>query len=446
MSRLMSKLFFLAVCTVILVFTFISFFNPSVGNHYKWDTARANTESLRGAIPQKSPLSPPTAYVVSQDSTSPGSGGSEEKQNLKQDEIDQKNRDDEIKKQKLEAEMKENAVKKQDKMIKQDDAKNKTEDEKKQEEENKRKAGETQKKIEEDARFRINVGSFVVPKNIYYDPVGPKPHEIIMLCASDGKGHNGGIPDILNVVASNRQEYADLHGYTYQFLNVSKYNIGEAQPVWAKLPAIVEAFNLHPKAQWVWWLDLDALIMTPTVDLREYILSPEALEKKLLRGAEYNRPGQGGTGVFSPKNQKFEDIEIIITQDQNGLNAGSFFIRRSEFTKILLSIWSDPFFVKAEWLGQEQESLFHLATEHEQVRKHVGIVQLREINAYALKNVDNWSWEKGVLAIHFAGCWVADRCVPLWNEFLGYMTPVSAVRDTYVRPKHPSEDKSSPLQ
>ena len=60
-----------------------------------------------------------------------------------------------------------------------------------------------------------------------------------MLAASDGKGHNNGIPNILSAIQPNRQEYANLHGYHYLFIDISKYGLTGIHPVWAKLPSIV---------------------------------------------------------------------------------------------------------------------------------------------------------------------------------------------------------------
>ena len=194
-------------------------------------------------------------------------------------------------------------------------------------------------------KIKVHTGTFTVPPDLVHSPAGPEPSEIVLLAASDGKGHNGGIKNILADITPNRQEYADFHGYKYQFLNISKYSIGGAHAVWAKLPAIVETFNLHPQAKWIWWLDLDAIIMTATVDLRTHLLSHDALKEKMLLGFEMNRSGGGLSGFVTQKNPDLALIDLIITQDQNGLNAGSFFIRRSEFTKIFIDMWADPFYV-----------------------------------------------------------------------------------------------------
>jgi len=58
----------------------------------------------------------------------------------------------------------------------------------------------------------------------------------------------------------------------------------ERHAVWGKLPAIMHAMETHPSADWVWWLDIDALIMTSSIDLYDHLLSPEVLRTRLLEG------------------------------------------------------------------------------------------------------------------------------------------------------------------
>jgi hypothetical protein len=206
-------------------------------------------------------------------------------------------------------------------------------------------------------KIKIYPGTFDVPKDLVHDPAGPEPNEIVLLAASDGKGHNGGIENILADITPNRQEYADLHGYVYQFLNISKYDIGSAHPVWAKLPAIVETFNLHPQAKWVWWLDLDAIIMTPTVDLRTHILAHDVLQRKMQKGQSINKISNADISITMPTNPDINNIDIIVSQDHNGINAGSFWIRRSDFSKMFIDLWADPMYVRENWIAQEQDAM-----------------------------------------------------------------------------------------
>jgi hypothetical protein len=52
-------------------------------------------------------------------------------------------------------------------------------------------------------------------------------------------------------------------------------------PVWAKFYAIMDAFEKFPKSEWVWWLDLDAIILTPQVDVYSLFLESSAMKGML---------------------------------------------------------------------------------------------------------------------------------------------------------------------
>src|SRR5216110_139526 len=93
----------------------------------------------------------------------------------------------------------------------------------------------------------------------------------------------------------NRLSFAEAHGkfpwdlanlgYTFMLIDSNKFSVSvEKHPVWCKVPAIAEALEKHPSAEWIWWLDLDTIIMTPHLDLHKYILNPEAMKSRLLQG------------------------------------------------------------------------------------------------------------------------------------------------------------------
>ena len=68
-------------------------------------------------------------------------------------------------------------------------------------------------------------------------------------------------------------------------LDANKFEVAkEKHPVWCKWPAIAEAMKTYPSAEWVWWLDLDAIIMTPHLNLHDYLLGPEVMKSRLLIG------------------------------------------------------------------------------------------------------------------------------------------------------------------
>ena len=55
-------------------------------------------------------------------------------------------------------------------------------------------------------------------------------------------------------------------------------------PVWGKLPAILQACEKYPRAEWIWWLDIDAIILNPEIELFQHLLDPLVLQTKLLQG------------------------------------------------------------------------------------------------------------------------------------------------------------------
>lgn len=103
------------------------------------------------------------------------------------------------------------------------------EEEKKPEDKKKEEKKKEEKKKEEKPNPIIRA-TFEVG-DVKHDADGPKPSEIVLLAASDGKGHNGGIVGLLDMAKKNRQEYADLHGYKFEFINITKYDIGNAHAV-----------------------------------------------------------------------------------------------------------------------------------------------------------------------------------------------------------------------
>jgi galactosyl transferase GMA12/MNN10 family len=202
-----------------------------------------------------------------------------------------------------------------------------------------------------------------------------------------------------------------------------KYNIShERSPVWAKMAAVEEAFATFPSAEWVWWLDMDAIIMTPSLELYEHLLDPEVMKTKLLDGEEI----VSNDRIREPYGQKFRtgevcshvlpttdhkttnpsEIDIICTQDLNGMNLGSFIIRNSQTMSLLVDLWSDILLVDysdQHWLLKEQDLLLHLIFEHPVLRKRMGWVQQNVINAYWFGD-DRQLWKPGDLVIHFPDC------------------------------------------
>jgi len=99
--------------------------------------------------------------------------------------------------------------------------------------------------------------------------------------------------------------------------------------------------------------------MTPTVSLIDHILSHTAMDQALQYDTQFKCcNGKRKEAWTTPKTStNISAIDFLIAQDHNGLNAGSFFIRRSAFTKEFIDVWRDPMFVERKWEGKEQDAL-----------------------------------------------------------------------------------------
>jgi galactosyl transferase GMA12/MNN10 family len=79
-------------------------------------------------------------------------------------------------------------------------------------------------------------------------------------------------------------DVADI-GYDLMTVDLSSYPITHTtHAVWGKLPALLEACEKYPDAEWIWWLDIDAIIMNPEIDLFQHLLSPQILQTRLTQG------------------------------------------------------------------------------------------------------------------------------------------------------------------
>jgi len=218
-------------------------------------------------------------------------------------------------------------------------------------------------------------------------------------------------------------------GYDLMWVNLSSYRVKDEHPVWAKVTSINDCFYRHPEAKWIWWLDFDAVVMTPTIDLGNYILNPGAMYNKILKDQKFPIMHLGQKveeALHLPADPDPEDIHLLISHDQNGLNAGSFFLRRSNWTQIFLELWNDPILMlEKKWWAHEQDALVHLFLHHHQFMKHhVGIAAPKEFNAYVPDDINRESlstninleadfWQPYDLVIHFAGCWSFPHPVPM---------------------------------
>ena len=154
-------------------------------------------------------------------------------------------------------------------------------------------------------------------------------------------------------------------GYTNFFASVSDYDeaVGDAPMSWAVVPATRHAMATYPRSAYFFYLASDALIMNPTKSLKSHILEKGRLEDLMLEDVPVVPPD---SIIKTFGHQQEADVDLIITQDSEDLNPGSFILKNGEFARFFLDVWFDPLyrnynFAKAETHGLVRQDFYNIA-------------------------------------------------------------------------------------
>ncbi|KAL9994687.1 putative xyloglucan 6-xylosyltransferase [Helianthus debilis subsp. tardiflorus] len=113
----------------------------------------------------------------------------------------------------------------------------------------------------------------------------------------------------------NKVDYCRIHGYDIFYNNVLLEP--KMSHCWAKLPAVRAAMVAHPEAEWIWWIDEDAVF----TDI-DYKVPLERYKDRNFIVHGWPRE------VYEEKNWL-------------GINAGSFLIRNCQWSLDFLEKWAD---------------------------------------------------------------------------------------------------------
>ncbi|ODQ82306.1 glycosyltransferase family 34 protein [Babjeviella inositovora NRRL Y-12698] len=252
---------------------------------------------------------------------------------------------------------------------------------------------------------------------------------VIILAANEG----GGVlkwkgPQDWSIERSsiaNKRDYAQRHGYalTIKDMTLKRRYSHEWRESWEKVDILKQTMRQYPKAEWFWWVDLHTFIMEPQISLEQHIFSN--LENNTYRSLNYFNPLKLDVDV--PYVDYTQPIDMLITQDCGGFNLGSFMMRRSPWTELLLDAWWDPAFYEQkhmEWEHKEQDCLESLFDSQAWIRERIGFLPLRKINAFPpgacadSPSADFFYDEKARdFMINMAGCQWGRDC---WGEMENY--------------------------
>lgn len=254
------------------------------------------------------------------------------------------------------------------------------------------------------------------------------PKVVIILAANEG----GGVlkwkgPQEWSVERSsiaNKKHYAKVHGYglTIKDMTLKKRYSHEWRESWEKVDIMKQVMRQYPETEWFWWLDLHTYIMEPETSLEQHFL--DNLENATYRSLETFNPLN--LPVDLPYVDYNSPIDMIITQDCGGFNLGSFMLRRSAWSEMLLDFWWDPAMYEQmhmAWEHNEQDALETLYTTQSWIRERIGFLPLRKINAFPpgacseFSNDPRYFYKERDFVINMAGCEWGRDC---WGEMEHY--------------------------
>jgi hypothetical protein len=183
----------------------------------------------------------------------------------------------------------------------------------------------------------------------------------------------------------NHAAYAAYHAY--QIIREDNFmknsTLGKFSSVWAKLDVLKKHLIMF---DWLVWIDSDLLIMNFNIRLE----------------------------TFLPRNM---DIDLVITADESGINAGLFLWRNSPSGHNLLNRWARMMTSNTH----EQKQLAMLIASEASIRRRTRVLPLCAFNSRLTDNQLTTRFEYGDFAVHFAGnAWALHEYIRTdygWNLF-----------------------------
>lgn len=214
--------------------------------------------------------------------------------------------------------------------------------------------------------------------------------------------------EYIDNVRENRMEYAKKHGYTTFFPVAKDYELNGSPSSWARVPAVRHALTKFPYSTYMWYLDQNALIMNPDLTIEGHIMDPKRLESLMIRDQSIVPPD---SVIKTFAHLKGTQIDMVITQDNEGLAQGSFIIRRGDWSKFFLDTWFDPLYRSYNFQKADTHALEHIVQWHPTILSKLALVPQRIMNAYPKGQTVNESeaYKDGDFIVRFAGCEQAGR-------------------------------------
>jgi len=205
-------------------------------------------------------------------------------------------------------------------------------------------------------------------------------------------------------VRQNRKDYAAKHGYETFLPSDRDYDIGNVPRSWARIPALRHAMTVFPHSAYFFYLDHRALIMNPSFRIEEHIMDRKRLEDLMITDVPVVPPD---SVIKTFSHLKGDRIDLVLTQDKEGLLHNSFIIRRGEWAKYFLDAWFDPLYRSYNFQKSEQHALEHIVQWHGTILAKLALVPQR-IMSSSVKDRSGHNtggvYNEGDFIVTFDGC------------------------------------------
>ena len=138
---------------------------------------------------------------------------------------------------------------------------------------------------------------------------------------------------------------------------MSDYDYGNSPRSWALVPALRHAMTKYPQSTYFYYLSPHGLIMNPKISLTSHVMDKKRLESIMLRDKPVVPPD---SVIRTFTHLKGDKVDLVLTQDAEGLCQGSFILRRGEWAKFFLDTWFDPLYRSYNFQKAEAHALVGL--------------------------------------------------------------------------------------
>ncbi|PSR90507.1 galactosyl transferase GMA12/MNN10 family-domain-containing protein [Coniella lustricola] len=202
------------------------------------------------------------------------------------------------------------------------------------------------------------------------------------------------------LLKENRKLYAEKYGYETFFPNVGDYELLSAPSSWTKVVAMRHAMTKFPDATYLWYVDVDTFIMSPHQSIDKDVMATAKLEEKMIVDHPVVPPD---SIIHTFSHLRGEDVDLVLTQDKQGLVTSTFVLRNSEWSRFFLETWFDPIYRSYNFQKAETHALEHIVQWHPTILSKLALVPQRTINSYSSASRGE-EYQTGDLAVRFPAC------------------------------------------